>query len=114
MGTVDDYLDGLDETSRATVGHLYDVARAEVPEAEQGTGYGMPALVYRGKPLLSVMRAKEHVGLYPFSPEAIEAVVPLLDGFRHAKGTIRMPVDRPIPDAVLRLLLAARRAQIDG
>ena len=114
MGTVDDYLAGLDDVSRATVGHLYEIARAEVPEAEQGLGYGMPALVYRGKPLLSVMRAKAHVGLYPFSPDAVAAVAGRLDGFDHAKGTIRMPVDRPIPDEVLRALIAARRAQIDG
>jgi uncharacterized protein YdhG (YjbR/CyaY superfamily) len=114
MGTIDDYLATLDATTRATIGHLYEVARGEVPEAEQGLGYGMPALVYRGKPLLSVMRAKSHVGLYPFSPDAIAAVAPLLDGFDHAKGTIRMPIDRPIPDAVLRLLLTARRAQIEA
>ena len=104
----------LDEPSRATVGHLYDLARREVPEAEQGTRDGMPALIYRGKPLLSVMRAKAHIGLYPFSPDAVAAVTPLLDGFDHAKGTIRMRVERPSPDEVLRTLLAARRAQIVG
>lgn len=114
MGTVDDYLAELDDASRSTIGHLYDVARAEVPEAEQGLGYGMPALVYRGKPLLSIMRAKAHVGLYPFSPDAVAAVADRLDGFDLAKGTIRMPVDCPIPDDALRALLAARRTQIDG
>lgn len=114
MGTVDDYLAGLDDAARATIGHLYEVARQEVPEAEQGVGYGMPALVYRGKPLLSIMRAKAHVGLYPFSPDAVTAAAPLLDGFDLAKGTIRMPVDRPIPDAALRALLAARRAQLES
>lgn len=114
MGTVDDYLAALDEPARTTVAHLYEVALAEVPEAEQGLGYGMPALVYRGKPLLSVMRAKAHIGLYPFSPDAVAAVADRLDGFDHAKGTIRMPVDRPIPDDVLRALLATRRTQIDS
>ncbi|MCS0500365.1 iron chaperone [Protaetiibacter mangrovi] len=114
MGTVDDYLAGLDDDARATIGHLYEVAWDEVPDAEQGLGYGMPALVYRGKPLLSVMRAKAHVGLHPFSPDAIAAVAGRLDGFDHAKGTIRMPVDRPIPDDVLRALLATRRTQIDS
>jgi uncharacterized protein YdhG (YjbR/CyaY superfamily) len=114
MGTVDDYLAELDDDTRATIGHLYDVARAEIPEAEQGRSYGMPALTYRGKPLLSVMRTTTHIGLYPFSGDAVAAVAPLLEGFDHAKGTIRMPFDRPIPDATLRALLAARRAQIEG
>ncbi|WP_243890590.1 DUF1801 domain-containing protein [Cellulomonas dongxiuzhuiae] len=38
------------------VAHVYDLAREVVPDAQQGTGYGMPGLVHRGKPLLSVMR----------------------------------------------------------
>ncbi len=45
-----------------------------MPDSEQGTGYGMPALVYRGKPLIAVMRAKKHIGIYPFSPDAVAAV----------------------------------------
>jgi uncharacterized protein YdhG (YjbR/CyaY superfamily) len=38
----------------------------------------------------------------------------LLDGVDHAKGTVRMPVDRPLTDEALRALVAARRAQIEG
>ena len=115
MGTVDDYLAGLDDAARETIGHLYDVARGVVPEAEQGTSYGMPALIYRGKPLLSLMRTKTHVGLYPYSSDVITTVADagLLDGVDHAKGTVRMPVDRPIGDDALRALVDARRAQID-
>ncbi|WP_454141150.1 iron chaperone [Microbacterium lacticum] len=83
-----------------------------VREAEQGLGYGMPALVYRGSPLLSVMRAKKHFGIFPFSPGAINAVLPLLDGVDHAKGTIRFT--EPLPDDTVRALVAARKAEIDG
>jgi hypothetical protein len=48
MGTVDDYLDALEPDDRAAIDRVYALARTEVPDAEQGTGYGMPALVYRG------------------------------------------------------------------
>jgi uncharacterized protein YdhG (YjbR/CyaY superfamily) len=114
MGTIDDYLSGLDGADAAVIGHAYDVAREVVPEAEQGLGYGMPALTYRGKSLLSLMRAKAHIGVYPFSPAAIEAVVDLLDGVDHAKGTIRFDPASPLPDDTIRALVRARRAQIDG
>ena len=71
MGTIDDYLAELDDdTDRAVIDHIYTTAREVVPDAEQGKGYGMPALTYHGKPLLSVMRAEKHIGIYPFSPEA--------------------------------------------
>ena len=116
MGTVDDYLATLDDASRTTIEHLYELARQQVADAEQGTSYGMPALIHRGKPLLSMMRAKTHVGLYPYSSEVITTVADagLLDGVDHAKGTVRMPVDRPISDEALTALVAARRAQIEG
>jgi len=114
MGTVDDYLSGLDAADADAVRHVYDVAREVVDDAEQGTGYGMPALVHRGKPLLSVMRTAKHIGVYPFSPAAVDAARDLLPGYDLDKGTIRFQPDRPLPDDAVRALVAARRDQIEG
>lgn len=114
MGTVDDYLAELDPADAAVIGRIYALAREVVPDAEQGRGYGMPALVYRGASLLSVMRAKTHFGIYPFSPAAVAAVLPMLTGQEHAKGTIRFRADSAPDDDVIRRLVAARKAQIDG
>lgn len=113
MGTIDDYLSALAPADAAVIGHAYDVAREVVPEAEQGLGYGMPALTYRGKPLLSVMRAKTHIGMYPFSPEAIAASAALLEGVDSAKGTIRFAPETPLSDEAIRAVVSARRAQIE-
>jgi uncharacterized protein YdhG (YjbR/CyaY superfamily) len=114
MGTVDDYLAELDPADHDAIAHVYDLAREIVPEAEQGKGYGMPALVYRGKPLISVMRAKKHIGVYPFSPAAVAAVADDLPDPDVAKGTIRFQPDRPLADDVVRALVASRKAQIEG
>lgn len=114
MGTVDDYLATLDAADRAAVGHVYELAKALVPDAEQGVGYGMPALVHRGKPLVSVMRAKKHIGVYPFSPDAVSAAAPLLDGYDVDKGTIRFQPEHPLPEAAIRAMVEFRRAQIEG
>jgi len=112
--TIDDYLAGLEPADAAVIGHAYEVARDVVPEAEQGLGYGMPALTYRGKALLSLMRAKAHIGVYPFSPAAIVEILDLLSGVDHAKGTIRFDPADPLPDDTIRALVRARKAQIDG
>ena len=114
MGTIDDYLADLDEQSRGAIDHVYTIAREVVPDAEQGKGYGMPALVYRGKALISVMRAQKHIGVYPFSPAAVSAVAPDLEGFDLAKGTIRFQPDHPLPDDVVRALVIARKKQIEA
>ena len=114
MGTVDDYLAELAPDDRAAIAHVYELARELVPDAEQGKGYGMPALVYRGKPLLSVMRAKKHIGVYPFSPAAVSVVAPQLPPSDVDKGTVRFQPDRPLPDDVVRALVTARKVQIEG
>ena len=116
MGTVDELLAGLDPADRPSVERIYEIAREEAPDAEQGTGYGMPALVYRGKPLVSVMRAKKHIGVYPFSPEAVAAVSGALEGHPGVgldKGTIRYQPEHPLPDDVVHALDVARREQIE-
>ena len=116
MGTIDDLLAGLDPDDRAAIERVYALAREEVPDAEQGLGYGMPALVYRGKPLISVMRATKHIGVYPFSPEAVSSVADALAGHPGIgldKGTIRFQPEHPLPDDVVRALVGARKEQIE-
>jgi uncharacterized protein YdhG (YjbR/CyaY superfamily) len=113
MGTVDDYLESLEPDDRAVIAHVFDVARSAAGDTEQGTSYGMPALLYRGKALLSVMRTKKHIGVYPYSGRVPEVVAAVLEGFDHDKGTIRFQPERPLPDDAVRAVVAARIAEIE-
>ena len=114
MGEVDDYLAGLDEATGRVLGGIYARARALVPDVEQGTSYGMPALRYRGKPLVSAIETKHHLSLFPFSGKVVAAVAPDLDGYDVSKGTIRFSAEHPLPDAVVTRVVELRRAEIDG
>ena len=93
--------------------HVRDLAREAVPEAVDGLGYGMPALRYRDRPLLSVMPAKHHIGLYPFSQAVVESVAARLGSYSFAKGTIRFTADHPLPDELIREIVLLRRDEID-
>lgn len=114
MGTVADYLDTIDGADRAALERIYAVARELVPEAEEGTSYGMPALVYRGKGLVSSLSTKKFLSLYPFSAGVVAEVADDLDGFDTTKGSIHFAADHPLPDAVVRRLIESRRAEIDA
>jgi uncharacterized protein YdhG (YjbR/CyaY superfamily) len=114
MGAVDDYLLGLGAPERAAFERVLDVARELVPEAEQGTSYGMAALRYRGRPLLGIRAAEAHLSVFPFSPAVVDAVRDQLAGFQLSKGTIRCTVDAPLPDDVVRDILRLRMAEIDA
>ncbi len=114
MGTIDEYLDDLDPADRTVIEHVYDVVRAVLPDLEQGTSYGMPALLYRGKALISVMRTRKHIGIYPYSGRVPAVVAESVDHLDYDKGTIRFQPDSPLPDDTIRAIVAARVAEIEN
>lgn len=65
------------------------------PEASEKLSYGVPSFVLKGG---SIMYAafKTHIGLYP-EPEAIKKFAIELKNYETAKGTIKFPLDKPIP-----------------
>jgi uncharacterized protein YdhG (YjbR/CyaY superfamily) len=113
MGEVSDYIAGLDAPERDVMERIRARAVSLVPDAVEGVSYGMPALRYRDSPLLSIMKAKAHIGLYPYSPPVIEAVSSELDGYSWAKGTIRFTPEHPLPDSLVDRIILLRRDEID-
>ena len=109
---MDDYLDGLAPEQKAALSRVREIVAELVPDAEEGTSYGMPAFIYAGRPLLGFRAAKQHLSIFPFSPAAIEAVADQLAGFDLAKGTIRFTPDHPVPQAVLADLVRHREREI--
>ena len=69
-----------------------------VPDAEAGESYGMPALRYRGRPLISVIAIKAGYVVYPFSPEVVTAALPSLPGFASTKGGVKFAAEQPVPE----------------
>ena len=93
MGTVDDYLASLAEPGCTQVGALFaiatETAAAQGGDVVQGESYGMPALLYRGKGPFTAQLTAKHVGVYPFSANAVGHVVQELGAGAHAKGALR-------------------------
>src|SRR5215218_1197918 len=100
MPEVEEYFAGLDAPQRDAFERIRRLAVHLVPEAEEGVSYGMAALRWRGKPLLGFRAAAKHLSVFPFSPQAVDAVRDRLAAFELSKGTIRFSVARPLPDDV--------------
>lgn len=114
MAEVTEYVASLAGPERAVVAALLDRARALVPDAEEGSSYGMAAYRYRGRPLVAVVVGPRGCTAYPFSADVTAAVLATLDGYDATKGGIRFTADRPLPDAAFDALVAGRRAEIDA
>jgi uncharacterized protein YdhG (YjbR/CyaY superfamily) len=96
MSSFDEYLATVPEPQKAELERIRQAVRREVPEAEEGVSYGMPAFKYKKRPLLAVDAARNE-----------------LVGFELSKGTVRFTPDKPIPDSALKRLLDHRLREIE-
>ncbi len=108
---VDEYLARVPEPARSTLETIRAAIRSAVPpEATETISYRMPTFKYKG-PLIGFAAFPNHCGLYPMSPAVIEAFQDDLKDFHTSKGTIRFPVDKPLPAALVKELVKARIAE---
>ena len=106
--TVDDYLQDAPEPQRSTLLALRTTLRDLLPDATEALSYGMPAFVVDGKPVAGYAWAKRHCSYYPHSSDVLAEVADLLDGYDRSKGTLRFPVDEPLPDELVARLVEVK------
>jgi uncharacterized protein YdhG (YjbR/CyaY superfamily) len=108
---VDEYLAGVPEPARSTLNGIRAAIRAAVPsEATEAISYRIPTFKYKGA-LLAFGAFSNHCSLFPMSYAVIEAFKNELKDFHISKGTIRFPVDKPLPAALVKKLVKARIAE---
>ncbi|MGH9509400.1 MAG: iron chaperone [Terriglobales bacterium] len=104
--TVDDYLAKAPKEAQAKLVQLRKVIKAAAPKADEGISYGMPYYGYLGR-LVYFQLWKKHIGLYVPTP-IIEEHKKELDGYQTTKATIRLPIEKPLPVALIKKLIRAR------
>jgi uncharacterized protein YdhG (YjbR/CyaY superfamily) len=107
--SVDEYLGGVPEPARSTLNKIRAVIRSVVPrEATEAISYGIPSFKCKGW-LVGYAAFANHCSFFPGAlPKQFANE---LKGFSTSKGTIRIPVDKPLPAALIKTLVKARIAQ---
>jgi uncharacterized protein YdhG (YjbR/CyaY superfamily) len=110
--SVETYLASFPEEIQAILEQVRTTIRTAVPAAEETISYDIPTFKVGGKPVVYFAGWKHHVSVYPI-PEADVALERELAPFRAAKGTLKFPLERPIPYELIGRaagLLAAQRS----
>jgi len=93
--TIDEYIADCPESVQPHLEKVRAAIRKAAPDAEEAIKYGMPTFVLNGN-LIHFASWTNHVGLYPGS-RPIEMFKDELAKYEISKGTVRFPLDKPIP-----------------
>ncbi len=109
--TVDEYLARVPEPARTTLSRIRAVLRSVVPtEATEVISYRIPMFKYKGM-LMGFAAFSDHCSLFPGSLSVMETLKKELSNYETSKGTIRFPVDKPPPAALVKKLVKIRVEQ---
>jgi uncharacterized protein YdhG (YjbR/CyaY superfamily) len=108
---VEAYLASVPELHRAALQHLRQTIAAAAPHATETISYQMPAFRDGKRLLVSYAAFKAHCSLFPMSGAAVEACGEKLAPYVAGKGTLRFDPAAPIPDDLVRRIVAFRLAE---
>jgi uncharacterized protein YdhG (YjbR/CyaY superfamily) len=108
---IDQYLAGVPEPARGTLNKVRAAIRsAAPPEATEAITYRIPTFKYNGS-LVAFAAFSNHCSFFPMSLAVMDAFKNELKDLYTSKGTIRFPVDKPLPAALVKKLVKARLAE---
>jgi uncharacterized protein YdhG (YjbR/CyaY superfamily) len=92
---IDAYIAGFPDDVRKILEKIRMTIRKAAPDAEETINYQIPTFTLKGN-LVHFAAFKKHIGFYP-EPTGIEKFKKELSVYEGAKGSVRFPLDKPIP-----------------
>jgi uncharacterized protein YdhG (YjbR/CyaY superfamily) len=114
-GEIDAYIAGFPPDVRRRLQEIRSTIRKAAPRAREVISYKIPAFSLDGKQFIYFAGYKKHVAVYPV-PAGDARFRTQIEKYRAGKGTLRFPLDKPIPRAVIRKIasfLISERARLD-
>jgi len=93
--TIDEYIGGFPTEVQEILKKIRQTIHNAAPEAGEAISYQMPTFKMKGN-LVHFAAFKNHIGLYP-TPSGTERFRKELSSYETGKGSIRFPLDKPIP-----------------
>lgn len=108
---VNEYLASVPEPARATLYEIRSMIRSVVPPGTtEGFSYGIPAFLYHGA-LVGYAAFEKHCTFFPMSGSLTTAFKNDLKNYQTSKGSIRFPVDKPLPLSLVKKMVKTRVAE---
>lgn len=106
---IDAYIAGQPAPVRKFLQQVRKAIRAEIPGAVETISYGIPTFDLEGKHVVHFAAFARHVGFYP--GRTIEGFEKDLEGYEVGRGSVKLPMDRPMPLDLVRRITRVRVAE---
>ena len=100
MPSIDEYIAGFPRDVQPILRRIRETIRNAAPDAEESISYRMPTFKLNGV-LIYFAAFKTHIGLYPITPAMKAKFKKEIARYGAGKGTLRFPLDEPIPYALI-------------
>ena len=98
--------------ARAALKKIRTAVLAVAAGAEEAFSYQIPAFKLNGQPLVWYAAFKNHCSLFPMTGAIRRKLAADLEGYETSKGTVRLPLTRPMPSGLIKKLVKARMSEI--
>lgn len=103
--SIDQYISATSPEVQERLRTIRELVHETIPEVAEAISYQMPAFKYNGRILVYFAAFKNHIGFYA-TPEANLAFKEELKEYKTSKGSIQLPLNKPLPiDLVRKIIL---------
>lgn len=110
--SVDEYIEQQPPQAQPILRRVRKIIRKAVPRLDEVISYNMPTFELNGVAVLYLAGWKQHYSLYPASTALVEALGDQLAPYKFHKGTIRFPLDAPIPVKLIERIAKLRAKEL--
>jgi len=103
--TIDAYVASFPEDVQRALRVVREAIRRAVPGTDETMSYGIPTYTWQGRYVVYFAGWKHHVSVYPV-PHVEGALERELAPHRAGRGTLRFPLDEPVPVALIERVVA--------
>jgi uncharacterized protein YdhG (YjbR/CyaY superfamily) len=109
---VDVYIARFSGESHQRLERLREIIRESSPDAVEAISYGLIGYKRNGKPLVYFGGFEKHIGFYA-TPNGHEAFAHDFAKYKQGKGSIQLPLDQPLPIALIKRVVEYRNKQTE-
>jgi uncharacterized protein YdhG (YjbR/CyaY superfamily) len=104
--SIDEYIGSFPEEVQQKLEEIRALINEIAPKAKERISYQMPAFDQNGI-IVYFAAFSNHIGFYPTS-SGVTAFESELGDYKHSKGAIQFPLDKPLPIELIRKIVQYR------